>query len=100
MTLGSLGRSTAALLVGAAVTAGLFWMLLNVPESNVLALILSAIITPDATLFTMLLMAVPLIVLYEIGIWGARLFGHRPTPGEQAAGGTVVGTAGTRERSS
>lgn len=69
-------------------------------HAALVALILSAIITPDATLFTMLLMAVPLIVLYEIGIWGARLFGHRPTPGEQAAGGTGVGTAGTRERSS
>jgi sec-independent protein translocase protein TatC len=41
------------------------------------ALIISAIITPDATLFTMMLMAVPLMVLYEIGILGARLFGRR-----------------------
>jgi sec-independent protein translocase protein TatC len=40
------------------------------------ALILSAIVTPDATLFTMLLMAVPLMVLYEIGIIGARIFGR------------------------
>jgi sec-independent protein translocase protein TatC len=40
------------------------------------ALIISAIITPDATLFTMMLMAVPLMVLYEIGILGARLFGR------------------------
>src|SRR5262245_60906130 len=42
------------------------------------SLILSAIITPDATLFTMLLMAVPLTVLYEVGILGARIFGRRP----------------------
>ncbi len=40
------------------------------------SLVLSAIITPDATLFTMLLMAVPLMVLYEIGILGARWFGR------------------------
>jgi sec-independent protein translocase protein TatC len=40
------------------------------------ALILSAIVTPDSTLFTMLLMAVPLMVLYEIGILGARIFGR------------------------
>jgi len=40
------------------------------------ALILSAIVTPDATLVTMLLMAVPLMVLYEIGIIGARIFGR------------------------
>ena len=44
------------------------------------ALILSAVITPDATLFTMLLMAVPLIILYEIGIWGAKFFGRVPQP--------------------
>ena len=42
----------------------------------VVALIFSAIVTPDATLFTMLLMAVPLLVLYEIGILGARVFGR------------------------
>jgi sec-independent protein translocase protein TatC len=41
------------------------------------ALIISAIVTPDATLFTMLLMAVPLMVLYEIGILGARIFGRQ-----------------------
>jgi sec-independent protein translocase protein TatC len=45
------------------------------------ALIISAIITPDATLFTMMLMAVPLMVLYEIGILGARLFGRGQAPG-------------------
>lgn len=47
------------------------------------ALILSAVITPDATMFTMLLMAVPLIILYEIGIWGARFFGRPPPPAEE-----------------
>ena len=40
------------------------------------ALIVSAVVTPDATLFTMMLMAVPLMVLYEIGILGARIFGR------------------------
>ena len=67
------------------------------------ALILSAIITPDATLFTMLLMAVPLIILYEIGIWGARFFGKQPSqnqnePGMNLKGITPVGTAGHRVR--
>lgn len=65
------------------------------------ALILSAIVTPDATLFTMLLMAVPLMVLYEMGILGARLFGRRPSGGEPDV--TVnrevpVGPAGQRVR--
>jgi len=49
-------------------------------HAAMIALIVSAVITPDATLFTMMLMAVPLIVLYEIGIWGAKWFGRRPPP--------------------
>ncbi len=66
------------------------------------AVILSAVITPDATLFTMLLMAVPLIILYEIGIIGARMFGRNPTPGEgemddsHLDGLVPTGTAGKR----
>ena len=66
------------------------------------AVILSAVITPDATLFTMLLMAVPLIILYEVGILGARIFGRKPLPGEAEEGdghleGLVPsGTAGKR----
>lgn len=66
------------------------------------AVILSAIITPDATLFTMLLMAVPLIVLYEVGVLGARLFGRAPSTPDGESGddhleGLVpTGTAGTR----
>ncbi|MBH0181683.1 MAG: twin-arginine translocase subunit TatC, partial [Nitrospira sp.] len=64
-------------------------------------LILAAVITPDATLFTMLLMAVPLMALYEIGILGARFFGR------SSGGGGIdlpvdpdlpIGTAGTRSR--
>jgi len=64
------------------------------------ALIISAVVTPDATLFTMLLMAVPLMVLYEIGILGARIFGR-----DSSANVTLpldpdvpVGTAGHRIR--
>lgn len=53
-------------------------------HAAMVALIVSALLTPDATLFTMLLMAVPLIVLYEIGIWGARIFGRpRAAPAEE-----------------
>ena len=49
-------------------------------HAAMVALIVSAVLTPDATLFTMLLMAGPLIVLYELGIWGAKMFGRVPTP--------------------
>lgn len=56
-------------------------------HAAMVALILSAVVTPDATLFTMLLMAVPLIILYEIGILGAKMFGRKPgvSGGDQAA---------------
>ncbi|MBK9306123.1 MAG: twin-arginine translocase subunit TatC [Nitrospira sp.] len=45
-------------------------------HAMLLCLIVSAVVTPDATLFTMLLMAVPLMLLYEVGIIGARMFGR------------------------
>jgi sec-independent protein translocase protein TatC len=64
-----------------------------------ITLIVSAIVTPDATLFTMLLMAVPVMVLYEIGIIGARLFGARKSGAGsdgQPQGPLPVGTAGQR----
>ena len=68
-------------------------------------LILSAILTPTSDLFNLLLMAVPLIVLYELGILSARVFGRpqAPTTGEDGEGTltdttveTPVGTAGRR----
>ncbi|BCA53451.1 Sec-independent protein translocase TatC [Nitrospira sp. KM1] len=64
------------------------------------ALIISAIVTPDATLFTMLLMAVPLMVLYEIGILGAKIFGRRgPTDVTLPLDPDIpMGTAGHRVR--
>lgn len=64
------------------------------------ALIISAIVTPDATLFTMMLMAVPLMVLYEIGILGARMFGrNQPTDMNLPLDPDLpIGTAGHRVR--
>lgn len=65
------------------------------------ALIVSAIVTPDATLFTMLLMAVPMMALYEIGILGARLFGRPMDDGGldlPMDPDLPIGTAGTRVR--
>lgn len=58
-------------------------------HAAMVALILSAVITPDATLFTMLLMAVPLIILYEIGIRGAKIFGRKPIVPESDQAATV-----------
>lgn len=48
-------------------------------HAAMIALILSAVVTPDATLFTMMLMAIPLIILYEIGVIGSRVFGRKST---------------------
>ena len=66
-----------------------------------LCLIVAAIVTPDATLFTMLLMAVPLMVLYEVGIVGARIFGRSGGKSEidlPLDPDVPMGTAGTRVR--
>src|SRR5262249_751139 len=64
------------------------------------ALILSAILTPDATLFTMLLMAVPLMLLYEVRILGPRLFGRNAsqTVSLPLDPDLPMGTAGHRVR--
>ncbi len=66
-------------------------------HAAMVALILSAVITPDATLFTMLLMAVPLIILYEIGIWGAKAFGRKPQPDMDTGRGEEEGDDMTDE---
>src|SRR5262245_5759917 len=64
------------------------------------ALILSAILTPEATLFTMLLMAVPLMLLYAVGILGSRLFGRNAsqTVSLPLDPDLPMGTAGHRVR--
>ncbi|MDR4484301.1 MAG: twin-arginine translocase subunit TatC [Nitrospirales bacterium] len=66
-------------------------------HAALVALILSAVITPDATMFTMLLMAVPLIILYEIGIWGAKAFGRAPLPAGKKGETTDEGEASHNE---
>jgi sec-independent protein translocase protein TatC len=67
-------------------------------------LILAAILTPTSDLFNLLLMAVPLIILYEVGILSARLFGRPPARPMREDGASMddvaptvpVGTAGRR----
>ena len=44
------------------------------------AFIAAAILTPTPDAFNQALMAGPLIILYEVGIICARLFGRRPKP--------------------
>lgn len=49
--------------------------------------ILAAVLTPTSDLFNMAIMLVPLTVLYEIGILGARLFGRSRRAREAAQAG-------------
>src|SRR5207237_2842410 len=44
------------------------------------AFIAGAILTPTPDAFNQALMAGPLIILYEVGIISARIFGRRPQP--------------------
>ncbi len=46
--------------------------------------ILAAILTPTPDVFNQALMAGPLILLYELGIISARIFGRRPRPTAEA----------------
>jgi len=39
--------------------------------------IAAAVLTPTTDVFNMMVMLVPLTLLYEVGIWGARIFGRR-----------------------
>jgi sec-independent protein translocase protein TatC len=41
-------------------------------------LILAAVLTPTSDLFNLMLMAVPLMILYEVGILSAKIFGRPP----------------------
>ncbi len=41
--------------------------------------LIAAVLTPTPDLFNMMLMLVPLLILYEIGIWGIRLLGEGPS---------------------
>ncbi|MBI1820839.1 MAG: twin-arginine translocase subunit TatC [Nitrospirae bacterium] len=40
--------------------------------------IIAAVLTPTPDVFNMMLMMIPLLILYELGIWGIRLLGEGP----------------------
>jgi len=48
------------------------------------AFILAAILTPTPDAFNQVLMAIPIIMLYEIGIWLSPLFVKKKPDGENA----------------
>ena len=59
----------------------------------VMSFLLGALITPTFDPFNQALVAAPLIVLYEAGIWLARL-AHREEPAEEATHAAGAGGQG------
>jgi sec-independent protein translocase protein TatC len=51
----------------------------NRKYSVLIAFVLAAFLTPTPDAFNQTLMAVPIILLYEIGIWVSMIFGHKKT---------------------
>ncbi len=56
----------------------------------------AAILTPTPDVFNQALMAGPLILLYEVGIWSARIFGRRKAPEEAPVLETSIGSQPAR----
>ena len=53
------------------------WLAKNRKYAVLVAFIVAAVLTPTPDAFNQTLMAVPIIVLYEAGIWSARILGRR-----------------------
>lgn len=49
----------------------------------VVIFIVAAIVCPNPDVISMLLMAAPMVVLYEVSIWVAYFFGKKPKPAEE-----------------
>ncbi|MBI1823226.1 MAG: twin-arginine translocase subunit TatC [Nitrospirae bacterium] len=52
------------------------WLAKNRKYAILINSIVAAVLTPTPDVFNMMLMMIPLVILYEIGIWGIRLFGE------------------------
>lgn len=50
-----------------------------------MAFVIAAILTPTPDAFNQTLMAVPIIVLYEVGIWSSRILGRKRAQAQQEA---------------
>ncbi|MFY9268229.1 MAG: twin-arginine translocase subunit TatC [Candidatus Manganitrophaceae bacterium] len=61
----------------------------NRKYAAVLAFVIAAILTPTPDIFNQCIMAIPLILLYELGIFAVKIFGGVPTSaGKQPTEGT------------
>lgn len=63
----------------------------NRKYAALIAFVAAALLTPTPDVFNQLLMAVPIVILYEVSIWGARVFGKKgdsngehPEPSEKS----------------
>lgn len=56
------------------------WLSKNRKYAILMAFVIAAILTPTPDVFNQCLMAIPLMVLYEVGILCARWIGKRPAP--------------------
>lgn len=54
----------------------------NRKYAALIAFVTAAIVTPTPDVFNQCLMAGPIIVLYEVSIWGAKVFGKKKEPEE------------------
>ncbi|MHB8483440.1 MAG: twin-arginine translocase subunit TatC, partial [Nitrospiria bacterium] len=55
------------------------WLAKNRRYAILINSIVAAVLTPTPDVFNMMLMMIPLMVLYELGIWGIRLLGEGPS---------------------
>jgi len=58
-----------------------------------LSFVAAAILTPTPDIFNQLLMAGPLVILYEVSILGAKVFGKKKDPEEEPFGQTEEGSS-------
>jgi sec-independent protein translocase protein TatC len=56
----------------------------NRKYSVLIAFILAALLTPTPDAFNQTLMAIPIIILYEAGIWASRIFNRKKPATKQA----------------
>jgi sec-independent protein translocase protein TatC len=71
----------ALIILGRAGLVSSAWLAKNRRYAILINSIVAAILTPTPDVFNMMLMMIPLLILYELGIWGVRLFGERKKRG-------------------
>jgi len=68
----------ALILLGKAGIVSSRWLAKNRRYAILINSIVAAVLTPTPDIFNMMLMMIPLLILYEVGIWGIRIFGEGP----------------------